>query len=199
MRYVPLSTTANWNTILICSYSLLNLLLMPNATSVGIRSSKRSMSLTLRLSRKQCASSSTVYTLYTISIGCKISNLVYDCWLLIVFTRKKRICTDVRRRTVEGSKFWLMVNDYEDFMDYIPSGYKLYENKGAIWKYGQVLTKIQNNVLGDKNSPKQRYILQDSALMSWKIYGISGNAWGKDSNHFFLAYAIRRDRGQGWR
>ena len=79
MRYVPLSTTANWNTILICSYSLLNLLLMPNATSVGIRSSKRSMSLTLRLSRKQCSSSSTVYTLYTISIGCKISKLVYDC------------------------------------------------------------------------------------------------------------------------
>ena len=45
--------------------------------------------------------------------------------------------------------FWWMINDEglmmtEDLMDYILSGYKLYENKGETWKYGQVLTKIQN-------------------------------------------------------
>ena len=35
----------------------------------------------------------------------------------------------------------------EDLMDYILSGYKLYENKGETWKYGQVLTKIQNTMV----------------------------------------------------
>ena len=37
----------DWNTILICSYSLLNLQLMPNVMSVGIHSSKKSMLLML--------------------------------------------------------------------------------------------------------------------------------------------------------
>ena len=35
----------------------------------------------------------------------------------------------------------------DDLMDYILSGYKLYENKGETWKYGQVLTKIQNKIV----------------------------------------------------
>mgnify|MGYP003427352249 CR=1 FL=1 len=35
----------------------------------------------------------------------------------------------------------------DDLMDYILSGYKLYENKGETWKYGQVLTKIQNIIV----------------------------------------------------
>ena len=48
----------------------------------------------------------------------------------------------VRRRTRDVMiDEWLMT---DDFMDYILSGYKLYENKGETWKYGQVLTKIQN-------------------------------------------------------
>ena len=40
---------------------------------------------------------------------------------------------------------WWMMTD--DLMDYILSGYKLYENKGETWKYGQVLTKIQNIIV----------------------------------------------------
>ena len=65
----------------------------------------------------------------------------------------------------EGTEVeWLMIDDYwlliirkliklrkclmtDDLMDYILSGYKLYENKGEIWKYGQVLTKIQNIIV----------------------------------------------------
>ena len=35
----------------------------------------------------------------------------------------------------------------DDLMDYILSGYKLYENKGETWKYGQVLTKIHNIIV----------------------------------------------------
>ena len=58
--------------------------------------------------------------------------------------------TDVRRRTGEEELF--LINDEglmmtEDLMDYILSGYTLYENKGETWKYGQVLTKIQNTMV----------------------------------------------------
>ena len=38
----------------------------------------------------------------------------------------------------------------EDLMDYLLSGYKLYENKGETWKYGQVLTKIQNIIVSQR-------------------------------------------------
>ena len=31
------------------------------------------------------------------------------------------------------------------------------------------------------------------------LYRISGNAWGKDSNHFFLAYIMEYNRMEGWK
>ena len=78
--------------------------------------------------------------------------MMTDYWWLIVdcLHTENADDTDVRRRTGEGELF--LINDEglmmtEDLMDYILSGYKLYENKGEIWKYGQVLTKIQNVIV----------------------------------------------------
>ena len=72
-----------------------------------------------------------------------------DWWLIIdcLHTENADDTDGCPQADGAGNKFWLMVNDYEGFMDYIPSGYKLYENKGETWKYGQVLTKIQNIIV----------------------------------------------------
>ena len=50
----------------------------------------------------------------------------------------------VGERGLINDDWWMMT---DDLMDYILSGYKLYENKGETWKYGQVLTKIQNKIV----------------------------------------------------
>ena len=50
----------------------------------------------------------------------------------------------VGERGLINDDWWMMT---DDLMDYILSGYKLYENKGETWKYGQVLTKIQNIIV----------------------------------------------------
>ena len=78
--------------------------------------------------------------------------MMTDYWWLIVdcLHTENADDTDVRRRTGEGELF--LINDEglmmtEDLMDYILSGYKLYENKGETWKYGQVLTKNQNIIV----------------------------------------------------
>ena len=78
--------------------------------------------------------------------------MITDCWLVIIdcLHTDNTDETEDRRRTIFGEH--VLINDEglmmtEDLMDYILSGYKLYENKGETWKYGQVLTKIQNIIV----------------------------------------------------
>ena len=68
-----------------------------------------------------------------------------------IYPQMTRMVTDggpqadfVGERGLINDDWWMMT---DDLMDYILSGYKLYENKGETWKYGQVLTKIQNKIV----------------------------------------------------
>ena len=73
--------------------------------------------------------------------------LMTDCWLSSHGKRGWHGCPQA-----DGGGEQVLIKDEglmmtEDLMDYILSGYKLYENKGETWKYGQVLTKIQNKIV----------------------------------------------------
>ena len=73
--------------------------------------------------------------------------MIDDYWLLIIrkfIKLRKFFATCLLIVVLIKLRKCLMT---DDLMDYILSGYKLYENKGETWKYGQVLTKIQNIIV----------------------------------------------------
>ena len=84
-----------------------------------------------------------------IGTGTEVNPMIADCWLLIFdygffwldWCPQADYFGEQLSINVEG----LMMS--ENFMDYILSGYTLYENKGETWKYGQVLTKIHNIIV----------------------------------------------------